>query len=221
MRCWRCTALSSRRRLRLCARRDRARNRRSCRSRIYGRPFSRRRAAPWLPSGTLPNMAIEIVTGPGVRTVSPPNSGHENSTASPRKPLAKSPSQASSISFGSASDNRNPSGRAPLAAKIGKVHAQGFARHRMRGVVGEKMHAADNGVGLEHQIAAGRRLDEGSVVAKTKRAGMRRDRREEFRDQAIFGGDVIRSRNSSWAPPQARPQIPPRAICAPIGPEPH
>ena len=28
-----------------------------------------------VPSGTLPNMAMEIVIGPGVRSVSPPNSG--------------------------------------------------------------------------------------------------------------------------------------------------
>ena len=70
-----------------------------------------------VPSGTLPNMAIEIVTGPGVRSVSPPNSGQANSTASPRRPLAKSASQASPISFGSASDSRKPSGFAPLAAR--------------------------------------------------------------------------------------------------------
>ena len=28
-----------------------------------------------VPSGTLPNMAIETVIGPGVRSVSPPNNG--------------------------------------------------------------------------------------------------------------------------------------------------
>src|SRR5450830_1509240 len=73
-----------------------------------------------VPSGTLPNMAIAIVTGPGVRSVSPPNSGQANSTASPRSPCAKSASHPSSMSFGSASDSRKPSGRAPLAARSDK-----------------------------------------------------------------------------------------------------
>ena len=29
-----------------------------------------------MPSGTLPNMATDTITGPGERTVSPPNNGH-------------------------------------------------------------------------------------------------------------------------------------------------
>src|SRR5262245_34878143 len=70
-----------------------------------------------VPSGTLPNMAIETITGPGVRSVSPPNSGQPNRTASPRSPCANPSSQSPPVSFGSARDNRKPSGRAPLAAR--------------------------------------------------------------------------------------------------------
>src|ERR1039457_6294211 len=90
-------------------------------------PLTNTRSPTWaparrtmVPSGTLPNMAMEIVIGPGVRSVSPPNSGQPNKTASPRSPSANPASQSSPISFGSASDSRNPSGRAPLAAKSDK-----------------------------------------------------------------------------------------------------
>ena len=73
-----------------------------------------------VPSGTVPNMAMETTIGPGVRSVSPPNSGQPNRSASARKPCAKPSSHCSPISRGRASDKRNPSGRAPFAARSDK-----------------------------------------------------------------------------------------------------
>src|SRR5262245_3271073 len=75
---------------------------------------ARRTIAPW---GTLPIMAIEIVTGPGVRSVSPPNSGQPNSAASARSPSANRSSHSSAVSVGSARESRKPRGRAPFAAR--------------------------------------------------------------------------------------------------------
>ena len=46
-----------------------------------------------------------------------------------------------------------------------------WVRHIARGILGEEMHAADNRVGLEHQIAARRRRDEGGIVGQAERAG--------------------------------------------------
>src|SRR5581483_2247289 len=91
-----------------------------------------------VPAGTLPNIAIEIVTGPGVRSVSPPNNGQPNSTESARRPSAKPASQASSISLGIASDRRKPSGRAPFAARSDKFTRSALLATACAASVGKK-----------------------------------------------------------------------------------
>ncbi len=48
------------------------------------------------------------------------------------------------------------------------------------------MHAADDGVGLEHQIASRRRRDRRGVVNEPERARMFGERLEIARDQAIL-----------------------------------
>src|SRR5690242_4051874 len=49
------------------------------------------------------------------------------------------------------------------------------------------MHAADEPVGGQHEIAVRRRRESGRIVGKAKRAGMCRERREEARDQPVLG----------------------------------
>src|SRR5450631_4941735 len=97
-------------------------------------PLTNTRSPAWaparrtmVPSNTLPNMAMETVTGPGVRSVSPPNSGQPNKVASPRRPSANPLNHSSPISFGSASDSRKTSGLAPVAARADK-----FTRSALR-----------------------------------------------------------------------------------------
>ena len=107
-----------------------------------------------------------------------------------------------------------------LGGEVGQIHAQRLAAtapaHRR-----EKMHAADDGVGREHQIAARRRRDEGGVVGQTQRARMRRQRREVARDQTILGrfwSVCHRATHPSAAGRLAvtkRGRIPPRAAGAP------
>jgi len=74
-----------------------------------------------------------------------------------------------------------------LCGKIGKVDAKRFARHRLRGISGEKMNSTDDRVGLEHEIAPRWWLDECGVVRQPQRARICRDRLEETRDQSILG----------------------------------
>ena len=50
------------------------------------------------------------------------------------------------------------------------------------------MHAADDAVGLEHEIAARRRRDRGGIIGEPVSAGMFGERLEIARDQAIFAG---------------------------------
>ena len=96
------------------------------------------------------------------------------------------------MSAGSASDRQKAERLGALGGKVGEVHAQRLAGHVLRRVVGEEMHAADDGVGLEHEIAAGRRLDEGGIVGQAERAGMDGERREVARDQSVLGGGLVR-----------------------------
>ena len=125
-----------------------------------------------LPCGTAPNAAIEIVTGPGVRTVSPPSNGQPKHSASAPSPRANGASHASPISFGSASVSRNPSGSRALGGKVGQVHPQRLPGDRIGRIIGKEMHAADDAVGGEHEIAARRRRDRCGIVDQPEGAGM-------------------------------------------------
>ena len=77
-------------------------------------------------------------------------------------------------------------GRGALGGKIGEVDAQRLASDGTGGILGKEMHAADDGIGLEHEIAAGRRRQDRGVIRKTERARMRRKRTKIARDQPIL-----------------------------------
>ena len=49
------------------------------------------------------------------------------------------------------------------------------------------MHAGDDAVGRQHEIASGRRRHDGGVIDQAERAGMLGQRPEIARDQAILG----------------------------------
>ena len=134
-----------------------------------------------LPGGTRPNAVIEIISGPGVETVSPPSSGQPNCSASSPSPRANGASQASSA-LRSASVSTKPAGRRALGGEIGQVHPQRLARDRVGRIVGEKMHAFDDGVGRHHDVLAVR-FQDGGVVVEIERAGIGRERLEIARDQ--------------------------------------
>ncbi len=59
------------------------------------------------------------------------------------------------------------------------------------------MHAADDAVGGEHEIAARGRRDRGGVVGEPEGAGMLGDRREIARDQTILAETRFASLRSS------------------------
>ena len=73
-----------------------------------------------------------------------------------------------------------------LGREIGQIHPQRLLRHRVSRIVRKEMHIADDRVGLEHQIAAGRRCQRGAVIDEPKRARMGRKRPEITGDQTVF-----------------------------------
>ena len=114
-------------------------------------------------------------SGPGVRSVSPPSSGQPKCSASaPSPPRSREPRLVDIR--GSASDSRKPSGCAPLAARSERLTRSALRADRVRRIVGKKMHAGDDAVGREHEIAARRRRDHGGIVDQAERARMRRER---------------------------------------------
>ena len=138
------------------------------------------------PAGTRPKAVIEIVSGPGVDTVSPPSNGHAKCLASSPSACANGASQ---LSFASrkASVSTKPAGVRALCGEIGEVHPQRFARDRVRRIVREKMHAFDDGVGGHDQIVA-RAFQDRRVVDEAKRAGIGRQRHKIARDQIVLAG---------------------------------
>ena len=50
------------------------------------------------------------------------------------------------------------------------------------------MHADNDAVGREHDVASRRRRNDGGVIDQAKRAGMLGQRPEIARDQAVLGG---------------------------------
>ena len=129
---------------------------------------------------------IEIISGPGVETVSPPSSGQPNCLASSPSPRANGVSQASSAAR-SASVSTKPAGVGALRGEIGKVHPQRLARDRVGRIVGQEMHAFDDGVGRHHDVLA-RRFQDRGIVVETERAGIGRERLEIARDQRVLAG---------------------------------
>ena len=53
------------------------------------------------------------------------------------------------------------------------------------------MHAGDDAVGRQHEVAAGRRREDCRVVAEAKSARMRRQRPEIAGDQALLGRRIV------------------------------
>ena len=74
-----------------------------------------------------------------------------------------------------------------LGGEIGEVHAQRLAGDASRRIVGKKMHAGDDAVGRQHQIASGRRRQPAASSARPQRARIRGQRAEIARDQAFLG----------------------------------
>ena len=74
-----------------------------------------------------------------------------------------------------------------LGGEIGQVHAQRLAADACRRIVGKEMHAGDDAVGGEDEIASGRRRHDRGVVDKTEGARRRSERAEIARDQAVLG----------------------------------
>ena len=98
------------------------------------------------PAGTSPSAVTESVSAPFARTVSPPSSGQPKSRAASPSPCAKSASQASVQSSGSASARRKPTGSAPFRGEVRHVDAERLAGDRSRSVLGQEMDALDERV---------------------------------------------------------------------------
>ena len=142
-----------------------------------------------VPSGSVPNAVIEIVTGPGrANGVAAEQRAIVMSSRPAPSPRAKAFSQASPTPFGSASVSRKPARLRALGGEIGQVDPQRLLRDRLGRIVGKEMHAADNGVGREHEVVARRRRQQRGVVGQAERAGMPRERLEMPRDQPVLGG---------------------------------
>ena len=165
-----------------------------------------RRTIP--PAGTRPNAVIEIISGPGVETVSPPSSGQPNRATSSPSPRANDASQASSAER-SASVSTNPAGVAPFAARSLRLTRSALRARVSGGSPEQKMHALDDGVRRDHDVVAAR-LQDRRIVAETESAGIGRERTEIARDQRVLAGGhfvVMRSRLSSPAPRPTRVDV--------------
>ncbi len=77
-----------------------------------------------------------------------------------------------------------------FGGEIGEVHPQCLAGDAVGRVIREEMHIAHDRIGLEHEIAAGRRHQNGRIVEEAERTRLFCERAEIASDQAIFGGFV-------------------------------
>ncbi|MGY4193005.1 hypothetical protein ACVIM9_002346 [Bradyrhizobium sp. USDA 4520] len=123
---------------------------------------------------------IEIISGPGVETVSPPSSGQPKCAASSPSARANGFSQAL---LGAAQRQRQHEARRhrALGGDVGEVHPQRLARQRVGRIIAEEMHALDDGVRGDHDVLAGR-PQRGGVVVEPERTRIGRERLEIARD---------------------------------------
>jgi hypothetical protein len=74
-----------------------------------------------------------------------------------------------------------------LGGKIGEVHPQRLAGDGVGRILGQEMHAFDDGIRRHHDVVA-LRLQDRRIVDETERAGVGRERFEVARDQGVLGG---------------------------------
>ena len=96
----------------------------------------------------------------------------------------------SPISSGSASVSRNPSGRAPLAARSERFTRSAFLATVSGGSSGKKCTPPTMPSDGEHEIAARGRRERRGIIDQAERAGMFGERPEIARDQALLAGCV-------------------------------
>ena len=108
-----------------------------------------------LPGGTRPNAVTEIISGPGVETVSPPSSGQPNRLGVLAE-RARERRQPGIVGVAQRQRQHEARGRRALGGEIGQVHPQRLARDGVGRIVGQKMHAFDDGVGGHDDVVAAR-----------------------------------------------------------------
>ena len=88
--------------------------------------------------------------------------------------------------------------RAPFAARSETFTASAFHAMSAGIVVGEKVHARDDRVRLQHQFGAGRGGEHRAIVLEPERTGKPcRQRRQEFADEIVLTLDARRRRHGS------------------------
>ena len=109
-----------------CAAPGRAPHRRGCRRRTARRPAAPCRAAPCGPRSTSPMTVMEIVSGPGRRSVSPPIRWQPKRACAAARPAAKRASQPASAPRETTAPSDSRAGRAALAARSETFTASAF-----------------------------------------------------------------------------------------------
>ena len=136
-----------------------------------------------LPCGTAPKAAIETDDRPG-RAV---GVAAEQRTAVALRVLAKTAGKSSEPGFVDCRRQREREQKADrgcaFGGEIGQIHPQRLAADVFRPVVGKEMHAGNDAVGREHDVASGRRRHDGGVI----------DQAEARRDAWPAGGNSARS----------------------------
>ena len=137
--------------------------------------------------GTAPNAVIEIDIRPGVWSVSPPS----KRTAVAPGILAQSGGKGGEPGVVDALRQRDGHDEAErlraFGGKVGKIHAQRLAGDVRGRIVEEEVHAGNDAVGGEHEIASFRHAQDRGVVGEAEGAGMGGERPEMLRDQALLG----------------------------------
>ena len=106
------------------------------------------------PAGVQPIIVALRVSGPGVETVSPPNSFSPKSGLILRQPLREGrparfvpPRRPGDI-------EEIPVRLCALGGEVGQVHPQQLARDQVRRIIGEEMHAFHQGIGGDDKVVA-------------------------------------------------------------------
>src|SRR5262249_28206223 len=84
-------------------------------------------------------------------------------------------------------------GLGTLGGEVGEVHPQRLLGNLVGGIVGKEMHAANDGVGLGHEGAAGRDGGRRAVIDQSQGRRMLRQRPEIASDDLVLAGLVNRA----------------------------
>ena len=132
---------------------------------------------------------MEIVSGPGRRSVSPPIRWQPNRVWAARRPSTKPVIQPTVGAVGKRQRHQVAERGRALGCEVRDIDGQRLPRDVLRRIAGKEVHALGHRIGLEHELGARLRRQQRAIVLETE--GARRGPRVSGASRAMIASSPL------------------------------